>query len=243
LYFDANDIRDSTYSDMRSSYARTSMAPSISPSLARSSVATTIFRGNAVASPVPAQTIVRGKAAVVSVKSSNSSSHTPESQTPPVPQIDFTKHGSPPLQQPRIVRVPSSTDGSVRSFATVGRPIPLTINRGKASTMSTVTSSTDQSSSKPSSRSHSPKGLGLHRLTEGSSASAKTHDRARASPIPSEASLPSSDEDSDEEATHARSRRSLLVKPRTTDRSDRSLSPQIRGDSRGPSPFGDENRI
>lgn len=78
-FFMPGDLRDSTYSGMtdRTSYARTS-------------VASTIYGKNAVVSPVPAQTVIRGKAAVVSVKSSGA--NTPAELTPPVPHVDWDKY-------------------------------------------------------------------------------------------------------------------------------------------------------
>ena len=74
------DLRDSTYSGIsdRTSYARTS-------------VASTIYGKNAIVSPVPAQTVIRGKAAVVSVKSTGANS--PGDLTPPVPSVDYGKYG------------------------------------------------------------------------------------------------------------------------------------------------------
>ncbi|KAI9805735.1 MAG: hypothetical protein M1833_005228 [Piccolia ochrophora] len=92
-HFFMPDLRDSTYSGVSdSSYARDSVAPS----LARSSVATSIYRSNAV----PAQTVIRGKAAVVSVKSSSPNSPSQSrSPTPPLPSTDFAKYeqfGRPP---------------------------------------------------------------------------------------------------------------------------------------------------
>lgn len=69
-----SDLRDSAWSGMSENERR-----SLAPSLARSSVATTIYRSNAIVSPVPAQQIVRTKAAMVSVKSAGSI----PSQTPP----------------------------------------------------------------------------------------------------------------------------------------------------------------
>lgn len=94
-FFMPGDFRDSTYSgvtdeDGRSSFAR----QSITPSLARSSVATTIYRNNAIINPSPAQTILRGKAAVVSVKSSGTTTpiESPDGSAPPVPAIDFERH-------------------------------------------------------------------------------------------------------------------------------------------------------
>jgi protein OPY2 len=79
-FFMPGDLRDSTYSGIsdRTSYARTS-------------VASTIYGKNAVVSPVPAQTVIRGKAAVVSVKSNGVG--TPGELTPPVPNVDYDKYG------------------------------------------------------------------------------------------------------------------------------------------------------
>jgi hypothetical protein len=80
-HFFMPDMRDSTYSGYSdSAFARESIAPSL---LNRSSVATTIYRNNAIVNPVPAQTVIRGKAAVVSVKSSSQSS--PEQSRTPTP--------------------------------------------------------------------------------------------------------------------------------------------------------------
>lgn len=89
-FFMPGDLRDSTFSDFtddgRSSFARLSIAPS----MARSSVATTIYRNNAVINPVPAQTVTRAKAVAVSVNPSgkNSPTDTPRAGTPPVPTVD-----------------------------------------------------------------------------------------------------------------------------------------------------------
>ncbi|KAI9699677.1 MAG: hypothetical protein M1836_002711 [Candelina mexicana] len=90
-FFMPDDLRDSTYSGVdRSGPVHRPNHTSITPSLARSSVATTIYRNNAVINPVPAQTVVRGKAAVVSVKSggTNSPTESPGTFTPPMPAID-----------------------------------------------------------------------------------------------------------------------------------------------------------
>jgi hypothetical protein len=82
IHFMPGDLRDSTYSAMTSMTDRTSYA--------RNSVASTIYGKNAIVSPVPAQTVIRGKAAVVSVKSNAGSS--PGDLTPPVPSVDFGKY-------------------------------------------------------------------------------------------------------------------------------------------------------
>lgn len=78
-FFMPGDLRDSTYSGMtdRTSYARTS-------------VASTIYGKNAVVSPIPAQTVIRGKPTVVSVKPSGNGSG---ELTPPVPSVDYSKYG------------------------------------------------------------------------------------------------------------------------------------------------------
>ncbi|PYH42390.1 uncharacterized protein BP01DRAFT_376268 [Aspergillus saccharolyticus JOP 1030-1] len=59
-FFMPGDLRDSTWSDM--SNERRSIAPSL-----RSSVATTIYRNNAIVSPMPAQQVMRTRAAVVNI--------------------------------------------------------------------------------------------------------------------------------------------------------------------------------
>ncbi|KZF19020.1 hypothetical protein L228DRAFT_52633 [Xylona heveae TC161] len=145
-FFMPGDLRDSTYSgltgDGRASYARNS----ISPSLARSSVATTLYNNNAIVNPQPAQTVVRGKANMVSVKSRNGSpADTPGSETPPVPAIDFAKHGRTALgaQEPadaNDMRPPPSPAFSISSTfmkstantarAAVARPVQVL--KGKA---------------------------------------------------------------------------------------------------------------
>ncbi|KAM5352492.1 hypothetical protein ACJ41O_005214 [Fusarium nematophilum] len=88
-FFVPGDLRDSTYSGLsgysdRTSYARTSYAP-------RSSVASTIY-GKQAQVLTPAQTGMRAKPTVVSVKSVGNNSV--ESNAPPVPAIDFEKFGA-----------------------------------------------------------------------------------------------------------------------------------------------------
>lgn len=139
-FFVPGDLRDSTYSGLSAGRS------SISPSLARSSVATTIYRNNAIVSPLPAQTIVRGKAAVVSVKSGSSGSpaETPGLETPPVPSINFEqleKDGKSPSTGGFKIQMPHSSDkglspqGSVKSVQ-IGKPKALTITKGKKSNTS-----------------------------------------------------------------------------------------------------------
>ncbi|KAL2261401.1 hypothetical protein VTK26DRAFT_4247 [Humicola hyalothermophila] len=87
-FFVPGDLRDSTYSGLssfsdRTSYARTSYAP-------RSSVASTIYGKSAVV-VAPAQTGMRAKPAMVSVKSAHSGVSN-GSSTPPVPAVDYDKY-------------------------------------------------------------------------------------------------------------------------------------------------------
>ncbi|POS86540.1 hypothetical protein EPUL_005326 [Erysiphe pulchra] len=72
-FFMPSDLRDSTYSTMSSQ-----------TSLGRNSVASTIYGNNAVISSISAQRGIRGKAAVVSVKSTG----TMEGNIPPLPSFD-----------------------------------------------------------------------------------------------------------------------------------------------------------
>ncbi|KAL2115673.1 hypothetical protein VTJ04DRAFT_9928 [Mycothermus thermophilus] len=87
-FFVPGDLRDSTYSGFsgfsdRTSFARTSYAP-------RSSVASTIYGKSAVI-VAPAQTGMRAKPAMVSVRSAHSN-HSSGSATPPVPAVDYDKY-------------------------------------------------------------------------------------------------------------------------------------------------------
>lgn len=86
-FFVPGDLRDSTYSALsgysdRTSYARTSYAP-------RSSVASTIYGKNAII-VAPAQTGMRVKPGMVSVKSTSSAQS--GGLTPPVPSVDYQKY-------------------------------------------------------------------------------------------------------------------------------------------------------
>lgn len=84
-FFMPRDLRDSTWSDTSTMDPRFSVAPS----LARQSVATTIYRSDAIVPPIPAVQAFRAQANVVSVKSGSNtpgSSSTPSSRTPQIPQ-------------------------------------------------------------------------------------------------------------------------------------------------------------
>ncbi|KAF2475275.1 uncharacterized protein BDR25DRAFT_101279 [Lindgomyces ingoldianus] len=208
-HFFVPDFRDSMASQSTdASYARTSFAPS----MARTSVASTVYRQNAIVSPLPAQTIVRGKAAVVSVKSSGSNSplDTPGAETPPVPLID-PKHTAQPIriQMPRMTSNASSLSpqNSVRSTATLGPVRALNITKKKTSfENSTPKSSSSSSTTAVNTPSPEPLVPPMRPLTEVSVASTEDsvpHARAR------KARDVDSDSESDDD-DHSRARRSLL---------------------------------
>ncbi|KFX99015.1 hypothetical protein O988_04090 [Pseudogymnoascus sp. VKM F-3808] len=120
-FFMPGDLRDSTYSAMTD---RTSYAP-------RSSVASTIYGKNAVVSPMPAQTVVRGKAAMVSVKSNGG--HTPGSLTPPVPSVDYNRYKNNNSNNMQPPPSPAFSVGSTflnsASAATSMKPTVVRVNK------------------------------------------------------------------------------------------------------------------
>ncbi|ORY14018.1 hypothetical protein BCR34DRAFT_244373 [Clohesyomyces aquaticus] len=230
-HFFVPDFRDSMASDstgMRSSYARTSYAPTVG---ARGSVASTVYRQNAIVSPLPAQTIVRGKAAVVSVKSSGSNSplDTPGSETPPVPEID-PKHAPQAIriQMPRMTTSSSlSPQNSVRSTATLGPVRALNITKKKksfdnSSPASGSTTAVNTSENTPSPEPLVPPMRPLTEVSVSSTDDGVTHSRARHL----QASGVDSDSDSDFDDDHMRAHRSLMSSSyRDSDITDISSSP------------------
>jgi hypothetical protein len=111
-FFMPGDLRDSTYSGIsdRNSYAR-------------NSVASTIYGKQAIVSPVPAQTVIRGKAAVVSVNKPGTS--TPGDTTPPVPSVDYDRFARNPPSPAFSV---GSTFLNAASAATVTKPQVVRVN-------------------------------------------------------------------------------------------------------------------
>ncbi|KAJ4372938.1 hypothetical protein N0V83_003229 [Neocucurbitaria cava] len=200
-HFFVPDFRDSMAST--STAGRTSIAPSLAQ---RGSVASTMYRQNAIVSPLPAQTVVRGKAAVVSVKStaSNSPAETPSMETPPVPQID-PKHTVKPI---RIAMPGLSPANSVRSTAQLGPVRALNITKKKGSDTTPPKSSSGSTASGERTLVNTPEVLvpSARPLTDYSVTSSDdgvTHARAR------KAGNVDSDSDSEDD-DHARARQSLL---------------------------------
>lgn len=206
--FARDSMASGTTNDGRSSYARTSIAPS----LARGSVASTMYRQNAIVSPLPAQTIVRGKAAVVSVRTggTNSPADTPGQETPPVPEID-PKH----TVQPIRIQMPSSSSSpqsSIRSTATLGPVRALNIVKKKPSMENTSALSSEVLVPAP---------RPLTDVSLSSTDDGYGHARARRA---GDAESDSESEDEDEDDDHSRAHRSLLRNSDTTDIADTPTS-------------------
>jgi hypothetical protein len=205
LLFMPGDLRDSTYSDMSSITDAHRRPGSIAPSLARTSMASTIFRDSAVINPMPATQIIGGKAAIVSVGSKG----TPGS-TPPVPSVDFAKHSGKAVK-PVMVKMPSSSSegsGSATSSLKTMKPVALNIIRAKpkpaADTVSLASVATAKSSTADE-----------RRMTKQSIApselSVDTHRRARQSGMTHRSSRMTTYSDlEDDEDEHERGRQSLL---------------------------------
>lgn len=104
-YFVPHDLHDSTYEDQRRSMARTS-------------IASTIYRNNAIVSPIPAQMVSRAKPMAVSVRSNARSPAISRSGTPPVPAI------------PSSARTLDSTQSSI--VARVGMPKSVQIKKSSS---------------------------------------------------------------------------------------------------------------
>jgi hypothetical protein len=161
LFFRPGDLRDSTYSgtsdftDRRDTqYTRAS----ITPSLARSSIASAIYTNNV--DPMPAQQVVRAAPRMVSVKTA--SSHSPSSETGSAPASTPTTSGSDTAQfaantpagkgKPVQVMMPGQSDrsatGSVKSNASYGKAQQITVAGGKGKGRFPVSREGSSSSSK-----------------------------------------------------------------------------------------------
>ncbi|KAI9694797.1 MAG: hypothetical protein M1822_000413 [Bathelium mastoideum] len=219
-YFMPSDLRGSTYSADSDSRSAHHQRQSITPSLARTSMASTVYRNNAIISPVPAQSAVRGKAAVVSVKSGSSSGdNTPAITSPPVPSLDYARIGK-PLQ----VQIPSSADkagpspqDSLKSTgtATYGKPIALNLTKMKSKQKSgnstpDVSSISDADTIKagPSGNQQLGHIINAAALKDNASTSSRPHSRAQQ--VAAQPSTFDDTTDDDDEDEHARSRRSLI---------------------------------
>lgn len=143
-FFMPGDLRDSTWSAYTDSTRN-----SISPSLARSSVATTIYRNNAVVDPVPAQQALRGKAVMVRTKSGTT--------TPSTPHAPFLRASAPLV--PRVPPQPSPSLANSNSpfigRSVVARPVQVRKTSSYTSVPTMKNLQQAQSSTRSSGASHS----------------------------------------------------------------------------------------
>lgn len=233
------ELRDSqAFSDTSSLAARTDADGLSRKSVASSLARSTIYRDSAVVNPMPATTIVRGRPAIVSVKSGSSSNTTPM-DSPAIgaagtPTTDLNRHtsgaSSAGSARPIMIKMPSSSDSvrpsqfgsqhSVKSIASTlasARSVkPITLNilkKNKAPTSAPVEESKPEEDEKDL---ETPKatGLGLQRVSEVPS----THspDTPTTSSPHARALRESHAEDTehtdDDDDDHERSRQSLLNK-------------------------------
>ena len=144
-FFMPGVLRDSTYSGIsdRTSYAR-------------NSVASTIYGKNAVVSPIPAQTVIRGKAAMVSVRQNGGRSG---EATPPVPSVDFERFGatSPPspafsVGSTFLNNATTATQIKARSIKTIGSNSTLKAQAQQAQQMPLLVVTSENGATKDASR-------------------------------------------------------------------------------------------
>jgi hypothetical protein len=163
LFFRPGDLRDSTYSgtsDFTDRRDTTYTRASITPSLARSSVASGIYTNNV--EPMPAQQVVRAAPRMVSVKSSSTIS--PSSETPgsagaatTASATEFAANTPAAKGKPVQVMMPGQTErsatGSVKSNASYGKAHQITVaSKGKGR----FPVSRDGSTASTSSKQHAP---------------------------------------------------------------------------------------
>lgn len=131
-FFMPGDLRDSTWSGVSDRTDRTSYA--------RTSVASTIYGKNAVVSPVPAQTVIRGKAAVVSVRSNGAGSG---ELTPPVPSVDYSKYSMAGPPSPAFSVGSTFLNSATASAATQVRPQMVRVTTGSRKTSGSTATQED----------------------------------------------------------------------------------------------------
>ncbi|KAL1985350.1 hypothetical protein VTN96DRAFT_8028 [Rasamsonia emersonii] len=207
-FFMPGDLRDSRFTES------TVDRHSIATSLARSSVATTIYRNNAVVSPVPAQQALRTKAAMVSVRPSTSASDTTTTTQSDAPAV-------PAITQAQLNKAQASSSIVARSV--VAKPVDVKRPKAKVPTVSEEEEASDSSSSGSSSRSVSP----------------ASHSRARRLDNNNSGFDSSSDEESDDDAASGHHRRSRVSNPST--RRLTPTSPVVNAPAVGEGPFADQS--
>lgn len=189
IIFMPNDLRNSAYSATSSLNNRDTHygRPSLTPSLARSSVTSEVYRDDAAANPMPATTVMRVRPNMVSVKTNGSSPV--DSQSGIATPVAFSERDFAEGRQPQVL-IPgssgpvSSASGSLHSNASFGRPTPVTIVKN---------------------------GKGRFPVRNVSDASTARSDGGPKRPAVSSPLANATDDSSDEEEdSHARARKSLL---------------------------------
>ncbi|KAK4121097.1 hypothetical protein N657DRAFT_658100 [Parathielavia appendiculata] len=229
-FFVPGDLRDSTYSGIsafsdRTSYARTSYAP-------RSSVASTIYGKSAVV-VAPAQTGMRAKPAMVSVRSAHSNTSSTGSSTPPVPTVDYEKYNLAP-------RPPSPANSTFSVGSTF-------LNNASTTTATPARAMVVRVGSVKKGGSNKPPKSGSAAATDAESITAPTvsgstiRDSSAATIIvDSPATEQSPFCDPPKSASHSTTSLSAVIEEATRRASQRdSTLPAAKGRER--SPFGDEN--
>lgn len=234
------ELRDSqAFSDTSSIAARTDADGLSRKSVASSLARSTIYRDSAVVNPMPAQTIVRGKPAIVSVKSGNSSTISPidspaigaAGANTPTPTIDLnrqTSGASSGSARPILIKMPSSSDsvrqsqfGSQKSGKSIASTLasarsvkPITLNILKKNKTATSPPVEENKAAEDENAEDTPKatGLGLQRVSE-----VPSPDTPTTSFSPHARALRESHADGDEQTDddaddHERSRQSLMNK-------------------------------
>ncbi|KAK2809040.1 hypothetical protein FQN50_004093 [Emmonsiellopsis sp. PD_5] len=257
-FFMPGDIRDSVWSEMTEDDRK-----SISPSLARSSVATTIYRNNAIVSPVPAQQALRGKAAVVSVKSgANSPMDTPRDSTvstPAVPPITASQIDKANAVAAKVDNANSGNkfSGSIVARSMVARPInvtksprskPSTISEGEESnnpkiTVSRAPSESDVDSLAPDSRGRlTASKTSSNDNPSDDEATSKAQRRSDQSATTTVIEDSPAAKQSPFDDSHS-SRKNEIQASTIPEEGENSSSKPHRSSQRSMSPFGDENEV
>ncbi|PSK42296.1 hypothetical protein B9Z65_4210 [Elsinoe australis] len=251
IFFSPGDLRNSAYSSTSTLDNRKTFIgrPSISPSLARESVASDIYHDDAGANPMPAQQVVMTRPNMVSLKSGNSVPTTSAGSV----NSDFASAHTSQSISPKVV-MPSSGAPSMLSNASFRKPNAVTILKkagGPSGNSRFPVRQTSDASTKPSLR--SPLGLDTDIDTDDDE---DPHARARqsllrnresnvSSPATSTVTSPFSDEASHSDLQRSASSRYTAgalsaVIEEATRRASRVPNHNGLG-GRDTSPFGDEH--
>ncbi|KAL4784768.1 hypothetical protein BJX76DRAFT_206128 [Aspergillus varians] len=145
-FFMPGDLRDSSWSDM--SMDRRSMANTL-----RSSVATTIYRNDAIVSPMPAQQATRTRAAVVSIHNGGNPPSSSQNLSPDAPAVPAIT----PTQLAKAGVIDANNKSSIVGRAVTAKPVMVKTfgKKGNTSKSSPVQAIAEQPESNTESSSSS----------------------------------------------------------------------------------------